>query len=65
MNGVLYQGEIAGTVPTFCGSQPLALNASAAQSEGWLYMGPDHEAGRRLASRAAHPSPLAGSTLRR
>jgi len=52
------------SVPALRG-RPLALHASAAQPERWLYVGPDDEAGRRLASRAAHPSPLARPALRR
>ena len=45
--------------------RPLATNASAAQPEGRLHVGADDEAGRRLASRAAHPSSLARAALRR
>jgi hypothetical protein len=45
--------------------RPLAPNASAAQPEGWLDVGSDDETGRRLASRAPHPSSLAGQTFRR
>ena len=45
--------------------RPLAPHASAAQPERRLHVGPDDEAGRRLASRAASPSSLARSALRR
>ena len=45
--------------------QLLASNASAAQPEGRLHVGSDDETGRRLASRAAYPSSLARSALRR
>jgi hypothetical protein len=43
----------------------LASNASAAQPEGRLHVGSDDETGQRLASRAAYPSSLARSALRR
>src|SRR6516165_9300582 len=45
--------------------RPLASNAPAPQPEGRLHVGSDDETGRRLASRSAHPSPLARSALRR
>src|SRR5260221_8801737 len=37
----------------------LAASATAAKPEGRLHVGPQDESGRRLAPRAAHPSPLA------
>jgi hypothetical protein len=45
--------------------RPLATNASAAQPEGRLHVGPYDAIGRRLAPRAAHPSSLARPALRR
>src|ERR1035437_3534763 len=45
-------------VPALC-DRPLATNASAAQPERRLHMGPHGEACRCLASPAAHPSSLA------
>src|SRR6202030_4504331 len=51
-------------VPALRG-RPLASNASAAQPEGRLHVGSDDETGQRLASRAAYPSSLARSALRR
>jgi hypothetical protein len=47
------------------GTFPLATNAPAAQPEGQLHVGTDDETGQRLASRAAYPSSLARSALRR
>ena len=52
------------SVPTLRG-RSLASYASAAQPERRLYVGPDDEVGRRLASRAAHPSSMARPALRR
>ena len=52
------------SVPTLRG-RPLAPHASAAQPEGRLHVGPHDEPGRRLASRAAHPSSMARPALRR
>ena len=51
-------------VPTLR-DRPLATNASAAQPEGRLHVGPYDAIGRRLAPRAAHPSSLARPALRR
>jgi hypothetical protein len=46
------------SVPALRG-RPLAPHASAAQPERRLHVGADDEAGRRMASRAAHPSSMA------
>ena len=52
------------SIPALRG-QLLASNASAAQPEGQLHVGSDDETRQRLASRAAYPSSLARSALRR
>ena len=46
-------------------SRPLAANAAATQPEGRYHLGADRAAGRRLASQAENPSPLAKTALRR
>src|SRR6516225_9871976 len=45
--------------------QPLAAHAQKAQPEGRDELGPDLEAGRRLAPETADPPPLASPALRR
>src|SRR5882757_5588762 len=47
------------------GHQTLATIAQAAQSERWYDLGADHAAGQRLVPQTAHPSSMAGNTLRR